>query len=377
MTTLATVDESVPLKASQLTNVLVANLRAGHPVCVSGAPGTGKTDLIGESVRKAFAVNDGRIIAPPVSELMTTFPGVDADYLILYPVTFEPTDIRGLPIVTINGAEFSVYGDIALLYTAKRPLVVFFDDFGHALQSVQGALMQLLLARGMNGRQISPHVRFVAATNRRTDKGSGVTAMLEPVKSRFLMLEFKPDVDEWQDWAAANKVRHEVIAYLSLEKGAFLGQVQTVGSMAQIPNPRNWYRVHQQMLLNHSPDVWQSVFAGCVGKEYGVGFAGFLNVYSNMVMPESVWANPDTAQIPTEPSSLWALCSALANKVTPATIGAYTRYLKRLVPPVGHKKEFAMLSVKMMCARDPSLQESKDWIDAATGPLGQLMMRGK
>lgn len=371
--------ESIPLKASQLTGVLVRNMQAGEAVCVAGAPGTGKSDLVGLAVRKAFAVQDpNAIILPPVSELMTTFPGCDADYLILYPVTFDPTDVRGLPVMTINGAMFEVFGDIKLLYTAVRPLVVFFDDLGHAPQSVQGALMQLVLARGCNGRMVSPHVRFVAATNRRADKGSGVSAMLEPLKSRFLMLEYQPDVSEWQQWAASAGVRPEVIAYLSLmaphKPEAFLGEVQAVGSMAQTPNPRGWHRVSRQLALDHAPDVLPAVFAGCVGKEYGAGFAGFLRIYSNMVMPEVVFANPDTAPIPTEPSSLWALCSALAYKVTPQTVGAYCKYLQRLV---ADKREYAMLSIKLMVSRDPSLQSGKDFIDAASGPLGRLMMSGK
>lgn len=342
--------ESIPLKASQLRAVLAANIRAGEPVCVAGPPGVGKSDI------NALAASDAQ-----------------TDLLTLHPVVFDPTDLRGLPVMTVNGADFSAYGDLRQMLTATKPLTVFFDDLGHAPNSVQAAVMQLVLNRGINGQRVSDQVRFIAATNRRVDKGSGVSNMLDPLKKRFLMLEFLPDLSEWQQWAAANGISPKVIAYLSLKNEYFISDTET-NNMTVTPTPRGWARVSRQLALGHSADVLPAVFAGCVGKEAGAGFAGFLRVFDNLVMPEVVFANPDTAPIPSEPSSLWALCSALAYKVTPQTVGAYCKYLQRLVDT---KREYAMLSIKLMVSRDPTLQSGKEFIDAASGPLGRLMMGGR
>jgi hypothetical protein len=342
----------IPVKPSQLRGILARNIKAHYPVCVVGASGIGKSDIVASAAWDA---------------------GVHpSNFLILHPVTSDPTDYKGLPVMTINGAEFSAYGDLRRMMGATELLVVFLDDLGQASTAVQAALMQLVLARQCNGQRISDHVVFVAATNRREDR-AGVTGMLDTLKKRFLMLLLVPDLGEWQTWAAGNGVSPKVIAYLSL-KPEYFHVDEPTPDMSVNPYPRGWHRVSNQLVLDHPLDVLPQVFAGCVGREAGAGFAGFLRVFDNLVMPEVVFANPDTAPIPSEPSALWALCSALAYRVTPQTVGACCRYLKRLVDK---KREYAMLSVKLMVSRDPALQTGKDFIDAMTGPLGRLMMGGK
>lgn len=59
--------------------------------------------------------------------------------------------------------------------------------------------MQPILARRINGFQVSDNIRFVAAANRLGDK-AGANAILEPVKSRFLIVELEADIDEWCNW---------------------------------------------------------------------------------------------------------------------------------------------------------------------------------
>lgn len=342
-------DSMIPVKPSQLRGILVSALKAGEPVCVVGASGIGKSD----------------IVAQASSEL-------GHDLMVTHPVVTDPTDWRGLPVMTPNGAEFSAFGDLRRMVLATKPLDVFCDDVGQASNSVQAALMQLSLNRAVNGERISDHVRFIMATNRRTDR-AGVTGLLDPLKKRFLMIYLQPDLTEWQTWAAANGVSPKVIAYLSLKHEYFCNDEPTT-DMSVNPSPRGWHRVSRHLALTHSPDVLPQVFSGCVGKEAGAGFAAFLRIYDSMVSPDVVLANPDKAPIPSEPSSLWALCSALAYKVTPATVGNYCKYLQRLIDG---KREYAMLSIKLMVSRDPSLQSGSDYIAAASGPLGRLMMGGK
>ena len=351
---MSTTNETMlPVKATQLRAILAANLKAGSnagdPICIVGASGIGKSDIV------ALATAD-----------------CGYKLMVLHPVVTDPTDWRGLPVMTVNGAEFSAYGDLRQMIEATEPLVVFIDDLGQAPNSVQAAVMQLVLNRAVNGQRISDHVRFVAATNARTHR-AGVTGLLDPLKKRFCMLYYKPDLTEWQQWAAANNVSPKVIAYLSLKEKEFYSEEPTT-DMSVNPCPRGWVRASRQYALGHSPDVWPQVFGGCVGKEAGAGLAGFIRIYDSMVSPDVVLANPDKAPIPSEPSALWALCSALAYRVTPATVGNYCKYLTRLV---SDKREYAMLSIKLMTARDPSLQSGKDYIDAASGPLGRLMMGGK
>lgn len=347
------IETMIPVKPSQAEGILYNSLKANEPVCFVGASGIGKSDIVSKVARR-----------------------LTWRCLILHPVVTDPTDWRGLPIMTVNGAEFSAYGDLRLMVNATEPLVVFIDDLGQASNAVQAAVMQLVLARQVNGQPISEHVRFVAATNARTHR-AGVMGLLDPLKKRFLMIYLKPDLTDWQVWAAENGISPKVIAYLALmavKSEHYFFNEEPTQDMSVNASPRGWARVSRHLALGHSTDVLPAVFGGCVGKECGGGFAAFLRIYDSMVSPDVVLADPDKAPIPSEPSSLWALCSALAYRVTPATVGNYCKYLQRLIDG---KREYAMLSIKLMVSRDPSLQQGKDYIDAASGPLGKLMLQGK
>lgn len=347
--------ESIPLKATQLEAVCTANLVAGESVCITGASGAGKTDLAKKCIANAIAILGG-------GKKMTVHPG-----------TGEPTDAKGLPCMTVDGAEFSPYGWLRKLRDATEPTFVLVEDLGHAVPAMQAAMMQVMYGGNVNDVVISEHVRFICTTNRRIDKGAGVNTILDPLKKRMLMLEFIPDLAEWQLWAAANGIRKEVIAYLSLMKEHFCQDAEA-NDTTVTPHPRGWHRVSRQLALNHATDVLPAVFAGCVGPEAGPGFAGFLQVYENLVMPAVVWANPKTAPIPAQPDALWALMTALANEVTTNTVGKLLAYLERLHDD---HREHVMLCLHVMAARDPSLQANADYIAAAAGPLGRLMLGAK
>lgn len=390
---MTTLDTMIPVKPTQLHHVLVNCLRGGEPVCIVGGSGIGKSDIVAQAVRAAFPTPVGRMVPTGVAFLddlgqasaaVQAFPtpvnastAGGADFLILHPVTSDPTDYKGLPVMTVNGAEFSAYGDLRLMMTATRPLVVFLDDLGQASAAVQAAVMQLVLNRAVNGCRISDFVTFVAATNDRSHR-AGVSGLLDPLKKRFLMLLLLPDFVEWSVWAAANNIDARVIAYLNLvvpKSATYFCNDEPTPDMSVNASARGWARVSRQLKLGHRPDVLPAVFGGCVGKQAGTEFAAFLRIYDSMVNPDTVLASPHTAPIPSEPSSLWALTTALAYKVTTNNVGAYCAYMMRVLN--AGKREFVAVSLRLMTSRDPALQGNRDWIDAATGPLGRLLMGSK
>jgi hypothetical protein len=171
---------------------LVTAFKHRRQVLVKGPPGGGKSDIVSQAVQE-----------------------VQADFLIEHPAVADPTDYKGMPAVLANGtAEFLPFGDLNRLIQAQRPLVCFLDDIGQAAPAVQAALMQLLLARRVNGHKISDHIVFCGATND-TKHTAGVAGMLEPVKSRWhSIVELEVSVDDWCAWALANNMPPELIAFI-------------------------------------------------------------------------------------------------------------------------------------------------------------------
>ncbi|NIP22341.1 MAG: ATP-binding protein, partial [Phycisphaerae bacterium] len=147
------IDHADPIYTpSQLHDALVPLVKARLPVLVTGQPGQGKTDII-----KQVADELGY------------------DLLITHPVVDESIDYKGFPFPYTDEkgkpkAAFIPFGDMQKLLTAKKPLVHFADDAGHAPKAVQAAYMQWILNRAINENKMSDMVTFVAATNRKEDK---------------------------------------------------------------------------------------------------------------------------------------------------------------------------------------------------------------
>lgn len=351
------------INTAQLEHILTVGIPARKQYCIVGASGIGKSQIIRGVFNKLLA---------------TVWASCGADFLLMHPVTSEPTDIKGLPVMTVNGAQFEIYGDMRLLVEATRPLLVFIDDMGQAATSMQAALMQLVEARCVNTHKVSDFVIFVAATNDRGHR-AGVTGLLDTLKKRFTMLFFVPDYQSWALWAAANGINPKIIAFLRATDKSnpeyFYNNVPTT-DMSVNANVRGWERVSETMKLPYRPDVHLALFTGDVGMAAGTDFTAFVKTYDNMVPAESVFADPHKAPIPADSSSLWALTTQLAHKVSNQTMLAYLTYMERL--RIGAKRDYVMYSLDLMTSRDPTLQSSKAFVDAMTDtPLGRLMTEAR
>jgi MoxR-like ATPase len=338
------------VKPSQLRALLAKTIPAKEPVLISGAPGIGKTDIVRQACAEALA-----------------------ECVIMHPVVSDPTDFKGLPWVADGGATFLPFGELQQLINATKLTACFLDDLGQATPAVQAAAMQLILARHINGHCVSSHVVFLAATNRRGDR-AGVSGILEPVKSRFAtLLELAADLNDWSAWALSAGIAPEVIAFLRF-RPALLSDFKPSADMTNSPSPRTWSAVSRLLALNLPRDLQVPTIEGAVGPEAAIEFVAFLRIWAQMVSPDVVLTSPDTAPIPSEPSALYALVTAIAMRVQSASMMRYSRYLERLVKD--GKAEFAAVSLQTAVTREATLASTPGYIQLMSGPLGQLMIGG-
>jgi ATPase family associated with various cellular activities (AAA) len=336
------------LKPSQLRQLLTKSLPAKFNVLVYGSPGLGKSNIVEQVCAES-----------------------NADCIVMHPVVSDPTEFKGMPWVGEGGATFLPFGDLQRLLNATKLTACFIDDLGQATPAVQAAAMQLILARRINGHRVSDEVVFFAATNRRTDR-AGVQGLLEPVKSRFgTLVQLKADINDWREWAAQADIAGEVIAFLEF-RPELLCDFRPTADVTNSPSPRGWHQVSRILGLDFDPAIMVPAIQGAVGEGAGLEFVSFLRVWSQMVSPDLVLTTPDTAAIPTEPSALFAIATALAMRVRTESVGRYSRYLERLA--ADDKGEFAAVSMKTALSRDPSLSNTTAYVKAMSGPLGQLMV---
>ena len=316
------------MKASQLAATLKLAIAQRWAMLIEGSPGIGKSDIVAQTVKAC-----------------------GADFMIAHPVTSDPTDFKGLPGIVEGKAEFLPYGELRRLMSATGPLVCFLDDLGQGSQATQAALMQLVLARELNGQKIPDCVTFIGATNRRID-AAGVSGLLTPLRSRFrATIELTVDAAEWCKWALANKMPIELIAYVNL-KPALLSTFdpKTAKEGKPFACPRTVAFLGEW--LNAGVDDPETV-NGCVGEAFGTEFLGFRAIYKAVAgLPAQVCANPQTAQIPAEVDRMFALSAALSYHATPKNIDAIGTYMDRCT------SEFRTFFWKAATARKPELIET-------------------
>lgn len=311
------------MKPEQLSIALAGGIKHKFPILIKGAPGIGKTKLVEAAAEKA-----------------------KANLIVMHPVVDDPVDYKGLPMghPDENGtfvADFFPIGSLRQLVEASELTVCFLDDLGQAPPAVQAACMQLILARKINTVDVSPHVVFVGATNRKEDR-AGVTGILEPVKSRFVtILELEPDLDQWIKWAYVNGIPAEMIAFLKFRPNMFHA-FKATADITNTPCPRTVEHASWIMTCpDFTPDIQFEMLSGATGEGFASEIVAFLKVYKNLPDLDLALQHPDQVEIPTDPATLYAFTTGIAHKVNPKkTVGGMFEICDRLTP------EFSILTVR-------------------------------
>lgn len=320
------------MKPSTLKSFLSRAIRNKRRVLVKGPPGGGKSDIV------AAACHDTK-----------------HKLIIFHPAISDPVDYSGLPGLVEGKAEFLPFGQLRKLIEANEPTVAFLDDIGQAAVSVQAALMQLILARRVNGHTISDKVVFVGATNNTKDH-AGVSGLIEPVKSRWnSIVELEVSVDDWSNWALDENHPVEIIAFLRARPD-LLSDFKPTKEITNSPCPRNWASVCN-WYADGERDL--EVFAGAIGKGAATELVAYLQMVNDLPDPADILLHPDTALVPPndKPALQYAAVCGIANRVSETNFEAGLTYSARI-----GRKAFEVLYVKDAVRRCAKIKTTKAFI---------------
>jgi len=334
--------EAQVVNAQKLEDALLLAMEARQSVFISGPPGVGKSDIVGQVTKKM-----GRKL-------------VDIRMLLM-----DPVDFRGIPHL-VKGADgsFTTVWSRPSMLPEGEGWTVFLDEINAAAPSLQAVAYQLVLDKKVGEHALHPDTVVIAAGNREVDRAV-VSRMPTPLANRFVHLELKPEIGSWVAWAVTHDVEPEIIAFLRM-RPELLFQFDPQKGEKAFCTPRSWGNQ-----VNHILKAWKksgskdlslllSLITGSIGKGAAVEFVAFLDVWKSMPNPTLVLKNPLTADIPDKPSVLYALTGALARIVDETTMGAMVAYGKRI-----QKKEFTTMMVLDAKARNPKLQETAAYIEWA------------
>ncbi len=290
------------MKPSHVYEAILALIPQQVPLHIWGAPGVGKSQIVASVAR----------------QLGYEFLDVRASQL-------DPVDWRGIPHVDAGETTWATPR-----FLPKQGVgLMFLDELTCAPQMTQAACYQLVLDRRLGEYSLPPGWVVIAAGNRAEDRGVHF-AMPRPLRNRFVHLDLDTDVQEWCRWAIQAHVRPEIIAFLRF-KPDLLHQPGSPDANAW-PTPRSWemasrvlaggaQRQQAVQAIGHLPDIEFDLLAGTIGEAAAGEFSAFLRLYRQLPSIDEIFLNPEHAPVPTEPSTQYAVATAIGRFLTDQSIG--------------------------------------------------------
>jgi hypothetical protein len=267
----------------------------------------------------------------------------------------DVTDLNGLPRFTKDGrAEYAPFTNFPLegdeLPEGKEGWLVFFDEMSSAPKQMQAAAYKVVLDRMVGQRKLHPKVLLACAGNLESDRAV-VHGMSTALQSRLIHLQMRLDHKEWIQWALQNKVDSRILGFLEFKPDC-LHSFQPDHQDATYACPRTWWFAHK--LIDQRPVTNDDIplLAGTLSPGVAQEFVQFAQIYNDLPKMADILAAPDTAAVPAEPSTRFAMATVLADNFTAKTAAALATYVARY--PV----EIQVIMLRMVHHRDPSVMRN-------------------
>ena len=318
------------MKPSHLRTALPRLMAKNRPCFLWGAPGVGKSDLV-----KQVAA-DGKL------ELR------DVRLSLL-----DPVDLKGFP--TINTVKKQMTWLPADFLPTKGKGLLFLDEMNSAPQSVQAAAYQLVLNRKIGDYTLPAGWSILAAGNRASDR-SIVHTMPAALANRFVHLDYDVNAEDWDHWAANNDLHTDIRAFIRF-RPHLLHAFDPVANPRAFPSPRSWAFVNDIYKDHMSQDNEFELIKGTVGEGTAGEFSAFTRLIKDLPTIEQIMLSPDKTMIPTAPSGMYAIATAVDDKTTLANFERVMIYISRL--PV----EFQTLFMRGVTRKDIKIGNTKTFIE--------------
>jgi hypothetical protein len=300
--------------APQLANIAEAVLsspswRTKNALCISSAPGAGKTSII-------------RQVAEKLGHDTLFFHGMTKDRLYF---AGHPSSHPDEPMLGI----MKPYQDMQAIWGAKADTTVILDDFHLPDKWVQGAVMQLIQERRLDQNHVPDCVAFVVLMNRKKDR-AGQEFITQPFKERCCQLELSPDPASVVQYLLTKGVHPLVSYHLRACPDHLIDDADPSPDLVNRANPRSWEKASDDLHLGLPFSNARPMLVGHLGPRIGLAFAQTVLLGEKLPDPHATLANPKTAPIPDDQEILAIFCEQLAYTATLKTQANLYAYAFRL-----------------------------------------------
>jgi len=320
---------------NELYTQLEVLLKTNTPVFIHGSPGIGKSYIVNDIAKK----HDLEIIDVRLSQL-------------------DAVDLRGIP--TISNNQTIWMPPVFLPTEPNSKGILFLDELNSAPLSVQAAIYQLVLDRKIGEYTMPKDWAIVCAGNKIDDKGI-VFKLPSPLINRMVHIVLEAKFDDFKIWAIKNDIHPFIVGFLGFRPDLLSSEVP--GSSETNPafcTPRAWAMLSQILKNNSDINKISPIIYGTVGYGAGIEFTSFVKVYKTLPDIDAI-LDGKSEDVPTEPSSLYALTAALIEKYENINQAKNLFVYSKKLPV-----EFSVMLIKDLIVKDESsceLEEFEQWIE--------------
>jgi hypothetical protein len=314
------------MRATLLKDTLKSLYPIQRTVCIEGSPGGGKTTVVHEVGHE--------LDVPVVERHMPTM--LVEDFGIMFPHGEQGLTYRIPDWFPVKGK-------------APERGILLFDDRNQANPDLQKVLANICQARTLHGIPMPDGWMVVSTGNRQSDR-AGANRVLSHLRNRETVLELETHLDDWTTWAIEHGVRPEVVSFIRFRPNLLH---DFDAQRDQNATPRSWVEGVSDVLGTVPTEAEYECFKGAVGEGAAAEFVGFMRIFRKLPNPDAILLNPKTADVPTDPATLYALSGAIAERATENNFDRVTTYAERM------PAEFSVLSISYAARKNPDLTNTQ------------------
>ena len=333
---------TAPINLADVLRVTPAEAISNITMCMQtklvpmlwGDPGIGKSDIYAQ-IAKKFKL---KLIDVRLSQ-------------------YDQTDMHGFPSVAGRRSTYLPMDTFPLdddeIPDGYSGWLILLDEFSSAPRAVLAAAYKFILDRMVGNRNLHPNAIIGCAGNLMTS-GAIVNNIGTASQTRLVHFELKVSPAEWELWASAHKLAHEVISYIHATPTK-LQVFDPEHNDKTFACPRSWEFASRIMLYKKMPlRNKRPALAGTIGQGIAYEFLTYCEVYGHIPTYEQIRLNPSTIEITDEPSMLAALAGSVGAHLTVADLPQVMKYIDRL------PMEFQLFSLRDACKRNPLMVKEKE-----------------
>jgi len=273
-----------------------------------------------------------------------------ADIRTVIVAGYDPAELGGFPVIDKENEQYVRFAPFFMKNFAEdRPTFLFLDELPQACTASQNIVAQLVNERRIGEHNLPSNVVIVGAGNPMAAR-AGTNQSPSHLKSRLTHLDIETDHVGFRKYALTKGFNPAITSYIN-DRPEWLQKFDA--NVNACPSPRSWERTNALLSLNLTDTDKREAIQGQLGAGAVTDFFGYLEMFEHLPSVENdIFPSPETAEIPTRPDHLYALCSNIAHKATDETAEALITYIKRFP-----SKEFAAFCVRDSLARTPTLMK--------------------